>query len=155
MLTQMRCGQDGVQERAATAGPRRETREQARDGRSSTATGADMFTLPGPVCLDELAMRSQGKWTRRLSPPQTSPHGQLRGCCRRCRGRERLAFFIVVFYCHDAILMPFPTRLFPPLPSNAAAAGGSGRCFVARWLRPLTWQRSRPCFGVKTKNKQK
>ena len=39
--------------------------------------------------------------------------------------------------------MPFPTRLFPPLPSNAAAAGGSGCWFVVRWLRPLAWPRAK------------
>ena len=31
------------------AGPRRETRERAHDGRPSTATGADVFTLPRKV----------------------------------------------------------------------------------------------------------
>ena len=62
-LTQTcRPRQDGVQERPRPAGPQRETRERARDGRPNIATGADVFTLHGPDCLDELTMRSQGKW---------------------------------------------------------------------------------------------
>ena len=43
--------------------------------------------------------------------------------------------------------MPFSrpfARLFPPLPSNAAAAGALGRLSVARWLRPLMWPRPLP-----------
>jgi hypothetical protein len=101
-----------------------------------------------PLPSNAAAAGALGRWfvarPSRPSPLRTSLRGRLRGCRRRCRGRERLAFFIVVFYCHDAILVPFPNRLFPPLPSNAAAAGALGRWFVARWLRPLTWPRPRP-----------
>ena len=71
----------------------------------------------GPSTSDEVVIRSQGKWPRRPSPLWTSPRGRLRGCRGRCRGRGRLVFFFIfVYFCHYAILTPFPARLFPLLP---------------------------------------
>ena len=123
-LTQTRRPQqDGYESAPRPAGPRRETRERARDGRPITATDTDVFPLPGPVCLDEITIRSQRKRPRRPLPLRTSPRRQLRGCRRRCHERERLALLIVCYMYHDAILMLFSTRLFPSLPSNAAAEG--------------------------------
>ena len=144
-LTQTRRPrQNGVRERAATSGA------AERDSGASARQEAEHGYRRGRIYLARASLPGRtrdtitGEVTEAAVASTDIVARTTKGMSLEMPWARKVSFFIDVFYYHDAILMPSSSRLFPPLPSNTAAAGGSGRCFVARWLRSLTWQRTRP-----------